>query len=54
VRRGHVRDDEDGRQVYEVEVLDPEGNEHDLEIDATSRAVLHAEADDDSDDDSDD
>lgn len=42
-------DREDGRDVYEVEVRDPDGNEHDLEIDASTGAVLRAEVDRDDD-----
>lgn len=41
------QDDEDGRVVYEVELRDPQGREHELVIDANDGTVLRTEVDDD-------
>jgi uncharacterized membrane protein YkoI len=40
-------DDDESPPVYEVEVVDPDGREHELEIDATNGRVIRAEVDDD-------
>ncbi|MBO6758996.1 MAG: PepSY domain-containing protein [Roseibium sp.] len=42
---------EDGRQVYEIEILTADGVEMEVEIDANTGAVLEIEADDGDDDD---
>ena len=45
---------EDGKQVYEIEILTADGQEMEVEIDAQTGAVLEVEADGDDDDDDDD
>lgn len=40
---------EDGRSIWEVEVLDAKQQKHEIEIDATSGEVLKQELDDDND-----
>jgi uncharacterized membrane protein YkoI len=42
---------EDGKQVYEIEIVTAEGVEMEIEIDAATGAVLEVEAEDDDDDD---
>ncbi|MET1411774.1 PepSY domain-containing protein [Roseibium sp. HPY-6] len=42
---------EDGKQVYEIEILTADGLEMEVEIDAETGAVLEVEADGDDDDD---
>ncbi|MEL7525452.1 MAG: PepSY domain-containing protein [Pseudomonadota bacterium] len=44
---------EDGKQVYEIEILTADGQEMEVEIDAATGAVLEIEADGDDDDDDD-
>ncbi|WP_434054923.1 MAG: PepSY domain-containing protein [Roseibium sp.] len=47
-------DKEDGKQVYEIEILTADGQEMEVEIDAETGAVLEIEADGDDHDDDDD
>ncbi|MBO6891484.1 MAG: PepSY domain-containing protein [Roseibium sp.] len=44
---------EDGKQVYEIEILTADGVEMEVEIDVATGTVLEVEADDDGDDDHD-
>ncbi len=44
---------EDGKMVYEIEILNAEGQEFEVEIAADTGAVLEIEAEDDEDDDHD-
>jgi uncharacterized membrane protein YkoI len=40
-------DDDDGRAIYEVYYLDTAGRRHELEVDATTGAILDRDVDDD-------
>lgn len=47
-------EDEDGKLVFEIEIVSTDGTETEVEIDAMSGDVLEIESDDDEDDDEDD